>query len=51
MKLWRIGAKALVEKTSAGKDEAGRTALIRTLIVGFNFVTCFFILLNTIRHW
>jgi hypothetical protein len=43
--------KALGEKASAGKDEAGRTALIRTLSVGVNFVTCFVILLNTIRHW
>jgi len=43
--------KALGEKASAGKDGAGRTALIRTLIVGVNFVTRFFILLNTIRHW
>ena len=32
-------------------DEADRIALIRTLIVGVNFITCFFIMANTIRHW
>tara|TARA_B100001057_G_scaffold257899_1_gene258073 strand:- start:299 stop:490 length:192 start_codon:yes stop_codon:yes gene_type:complete len=46
MKLWRICAKALGEKAAAGSDEAGRIELIRTLIIGFNFITCFFILLN-----
>lgn len=51
MNLWRIGAKALGEKASAGRDEAGRIALIRTLIVGVNFITCFLIMANTIRHW
>ena len=48
MKLWRICAKALREKAAAGSDEAGRIALIWTLIVGFNFIICFFTLLNTL---
>ena len=39
------------KKPHAGRDEAGRTALIRTLIVGVNIITCFFIMANTIRHW
>jgi hypothetical protein len=51
MKLWRIWAKALGEKGSADSIEADRIALIRTLIVGVNFITCFFIMANTIRHW
>ena len=51
MKLWRIWAKALGEKPSLDSDEADRIALIRTLIVGVNFITCFFIMANTIRHW
>ena len=51
MKLWRIWAKALWEKASADSIEADRIALIRTLIVGVNFITCFFIMANTIRHW
>jgi hypothetical protein len=48
MKLWRICAKALGEKPAADSDEAGRSARIRTLIVGFNFIACFFILLDTL---
>ena len=51
MKLWRIWAKALGEKALSDSDEADRIALIRTLIVGVNFITCFFIMANTIRHW
>ncbi|MGB2523115.1 MAG: hypothetical protein ACPIB3_06195, partial [Luminiphilus sp.] len=51
MKLWRIWAKALGEKASSDSIEADRIALIRTLIVGVNFITCFFIMANTIRHW
>lgn len=42
MKVWRIWAKALGEKASADASEADRVALIRTMIVGVNFVTCFF---------
>ena len=48
MKLWRLWAKAPGEKSAANSDEAVRIALIRTLIVGVNFITCFFILLNTL---
>ena len=51
MKLWRIWATALGERASADRFEADRIALIRTLIVGVNLITCFFIMANTIRHW
>ena len=51
VKLWRIWAKALGEKASLDTQEADRVAMIRTLIVGVNFITCFFIMANTIRHW
>jgi hypothetical protein len=51
VKLWRIWAKALGEKASLDSQEADRVAMIRTLIVGVNFITCFFIMANTIRHW
>jgi hypothetical protein len=51
MELWRIWAKALGGKASSDSDEADRIAVIRTLIVGVNFITCFFIMANTIRHW
>ena len=51
MKLWRIWAKTLGEKASLDTQKADRVAMIRTLIVGVNFITCFFIMANTIRHW
>ena len=50
MKLWRIWAKALGEKASSDSDEADRIAVIRALIVGVNFIICFFIMANTIRQ-
>jgi len=50
-KLWRIWAKALGEKATEDDKEADMVALVRTLIVGVNFITCFFIMANTIRHW
>ena len=50
-KLWRIWAKALGEKATEDDKEADIVALVRTLIVGVNFITCFFIMANTIRHW
>ena len=43
--------KSTGEKASSDSDEADRIPLIRTLIVGVNFITCFFIMANTIRHW
>ena len=51
MDLWRIRAKALVEKALSDSQEADKVALIRTLIVGVNFITCFFMMANTVRHW
>ena len=51
MDLWRIWAKALGEKASSDSQEADKVALIRTLIVGVNFITCFFIMASTMRHW
>ncbi len=47
MDLWRIWAKALGEKASSDSQEADKVALI----VGVNFITCFFIMANTVRHW
>lgn len=48
---WRIWAKALGEKATEDDREADIVALVRTMIVGVNFITCFFIMANTIRHW
>lgn len=50
-KLWRIWAKALGEKASADNREADTVAIVRTIIVGVNFITCFFIMANAIHHW
>ena len=51
MDKWRIWAKALGEKASSDSEEADKVALTRTLIIGVNFITCFFIMANTARHW
>jgi hypothetical protein len=49
--LWRIWAKAIGEKDGTTDKEADMIALVRTMIVMVNFVTCFFIMANTVRHW
>ncbi len=51
MDLWRIWAKALGERASSDSQEANKVTLIRTLNVGVNFITCFFIMANRVRHW
>ena len=51
MDLWRMWAKALGEKVSADSQEADKVALIRTLMLDVSFITCFFIMANTVRHW
>ena len=48
---WKIWAKALGEKAFQENRDADKVAIIRTVIVLVNFVTCFFIMANTIRHW
>lgn len=49
--MWRLWAKAIGEKDGTTDEEADMIAVIRTVIVLVNFVTCFFIISNTIRHW
>lgn len=49
--IWRLWAKALGEKASTDDTEADKIALIRTVLVVVNFVTCFFIIANAIHHW
>jgi hypothetical protein len=49
--IWRIWAKALGQKEGATDREADRIALVRSLIVGVNFITCLFIIAGIIRHW
>ena len=49
--LWRLWAKALGEKASECDRESDRVAMIRTIVVGVNFITCLFIIAGIIRHW
>jgi hypothetical protein len=49
--IWRLWAKALGEKASPDNREADKIAIIRTIIVLVNFITCFFIMANAIHHW
>jgi hypothetical protein len=49
--MWRIWAKALGQKEGRTDKEADKIAIIRTIVVGVNFVTCLFIMASVIRHW
>ena len=49
--LWRLWAKALGEKASECDRESDKVAVIRTIVVGVNFITCLFIIAGIIRHW
>jgi len=51
LKLWRIWVKALGEKSGANDREADYIALVRTVIVGLNFITCLFIIAGDIHNW
>jgi hypothetical protein len=48
---WRLWAKALGEKASECDIESDKVAVIRTIVVGVNFITCLFIIAGIIRHW
>lgn len=50
-KWWRLWAKAIGEKEGTTDAEADRIAMIRTIIVGVNFITCFFIIAGNIHNW
>jgi len=50
-KYWRLWAKSLGEKQGTTDAEADTIAFIRTLIVGVNFLTCFFIMSGVIHNW
>ena len=51
MKIWRMWAKALGEKTGNTDKEADKIALIRTLIVLSYIITNCFIIAGVVRHW
>ena len=50
-KLWRLWAKSLGDKSSELDREADIIAIMRTIIVLVNFITCFFIVANIIMKW
>jgi len=50
-RIWRIWAKALGEKSGASNREADYIAVVRTVIIGVNFITCFFIMAGVIHNW
>ena len=51
IKLWRIWAKSLGEKSGKTDQEADAIAFIRTVIVLSYLATNIFIILGVIRHW
>jgi hypothetical protein len=51
LKIWRMWAKALGEKSGTTDQEADRVALIRTVIVISYVVTNMFIIAGVIKHW
>ena len=48
---WKLWAMSLGEKATEDTEEADRVAIIRTIVVGVNFITCFFIISGVLRHW
>jgi hypothetical protein len=49
--LWRVWAKALGEKSGASNREADYIAIVRSVIVVLNFITCLFIIAGVIHNW
>ena len=51
-KLWKIWKYALGSYSDDKTAEYDHIiTFIRTIIVGVNFITCFFIISGVIRHW
>ena len=50
-KIWRLWAKSLGDKASDNSKDADAVALMRTVVVLVNFITCFFIVAGVIRHF
>jgi hypothetical protein len=48
---WKLWAMSLGEKASDDSVTADRVAIIRSIVVLVNFITCFFIIAGNIRHW
>jgi len=50
-KYWRLWAKSLGEKEGTTDREADMVAVIRSVIVLVNFITCFFIISGVVHNW
>ena len=50
-KIWTLWAKSLGDKSSKLDRETDIVAVMRTLIVLINIITCMFIVANVIKHW
>ncbi len=51
-KVWKIWKYALGSfSDDKTKDYDNIVAIVRTIIVGVNFITCFFIMAGVLRHW
>ena len=50
-RLWRLWAMSLGEKASDDSREADLVAIIRSIVVLVNFITCFVIISGVIHHW
>ena len=50
-RLWKLWAMSLGEKASEDSEEADLVAVIRTIVVLVNFITCFFIMSGVVHHW
>jgi|TARA_B110000908_G_C10263473_1_gene461228 hypothetical protein len=48
---WRLWAKSLGEKEGNTDIEADKIAMIRTVVVLVNFITCFFIIAGNVHQW
>lgn len=51
LKIWRLWAKALGEKSGATDKEADKIAAIRSVIMLIYLITNIVIVAGVIRHW
>ncbi len=50
-RIWRIWAKALGDKSGASNREADLIAVVRTVIIGVNCITGFFLMSGVVHNW
>jgi len=47
--IWKYAIGSFSDEKTENYDDY--VAIVRTIIIGVNFVTCFFIMANAVRHW